>query len=310
MGRPKLKTIETAIDLDKVKLPDELSVDRPEELALSLDEKAEEVLEQKTKERLAVNKKTAKSVKAKKVKTRSKKYLEAQKNLEKDSTYPIVEAIEILKKLSYSKFDGSVEAHLNLRVDSAKQEQQIRTTTSLPHGNGKKLRVLVFGAKNNAALKEIGAFVGTDETIEQIQKSKIEFDNSSGTRITKLEEINKIVASPDWMPKLAKVAKVLGPKGLMPNPKSGTVSTEPEKTAAELSRGLVEIKTENSPIIHLAVGKVSFKTKELEENITSLIEAVKNAKPAEVKKELIKNIYLTTTMSPSVKLDLTSPEKN
>jgi len=292
MGRPKIKTIESDFDLDKVKLPEE-QTDLPE---LSVE------IEEKVKKQAKAAKKQSKEKVEKKNKL-SKRYEALLKEIDKSKEYGLEEAVELVKKTATVKFDSSVEVHINLRIDPSKQEQQIRTTTSLPHGSGKKMTVLVFGAKDPKSVKELDALVGSEETLEQILKNKLEFDNLSGMKITKLEEIQKVVASPDWMPKLAKVAKVLGPKGLMPNPKSGTVSPEPEKVVKDLSSGgLVEIKTEASPIIHVSIGKVSAKNKDIEENVKSLIEAVKAAKPAEVKKELIKSVFLTSTMGPSVRI--------
>lgn len=281
MGRPKIKNIDSAQDLDKVKLPEELK-----ELPV-LDETAEAILASDLKEKKKSKKESSAKILKKKP---SKRYSELLKLIDKSKSYSVTEAVEILKKTANTKFDSSIEAHINLQIDSSKQEQQIRTTVTLPHGNGKKLTVLVFGAKDAKTVKASGALVGDENSLEQIEKGKINFD--------------KVVASPDWMPKLAKVAKILGPKGLMPNPKSGTVSPDPEKIAAKLGSGMVEIKTENSPIIHVSIGKVSFKNAAIEENVKGLIESVNNAKPTEVKKELIKNVYLTTTMGPSVKLDL------
>ena len=222
----------------------------------------------------------------------SKRYTSLLKLIDKSKTYSIEEAVELIKKTANTKFDSSIEAHINLRIDSGKQEQQIRTTITLPKGTGKKIKVLVFGAKDVKAIKDAGALVGDEETLTEIEKGKINFD--------------KVVATPEWMPKLAKVAKILGPKGLMPNPKSGTVSPTPEKVVEGLSGGMIEIKTENSPIVHATIGKAKFSNKDLEENVKSLIESVKSAKPAEVKKELIASVFLTSSMGPSVKLDLSS----
>ncbi len=281
MGRPKIKNIESDFDLEKVKLPEE-SVELPE-----LDAATEEVIEKQVKAKT----KKAKEEKVEKKKP-SKRYLALLKEIDKSKTYSIEEAVELIKKTSTTKFDSSIEAHLNLRIDSGKQEQQIRTTATLPKGSGKKIKVLVFGAKDSKAIKDAGALVGDEDSLAEIEKGKINFD--------------KVVATPEWMPKLAKVAKILGPKGLMPNPKSGTVSATPEKVVEGLSGGMIEIKTENSPIIHVTVGKAKFSNKDLEENIKSLIESVKSAKPAEVKKELIASVYLTSSMGPSVKLDLST----
>lgn len=295
MGRPKIKNIESDFDLSTVKLPEE-GKDLP-----VLDEATEQLVEKQVKAKT----KKAKEEKIEKKKP-SKRYTDLLKLIDKSKTYSIEEAVELIKKTATTKFDSSVEAHINLRIDSGKQEQQIRTTITLPHGNGKKLIVLVFGAKDIKAVKDLGALVGDEETLVQIEKGKIDFGNSSEAKIVKLEEINKVVATPEWMPKLAKVAKILGPKGLMPNPKSGTVSTTPEKVVEGLSGGMIEIKTENSPIIHVTIGKANFLNKDLEENVKSLIESVNAAKPAEVKKELIASIFLTSSMGPSVKLDFST----
>lgn len=282
MGRPKIKTIETAVDLDKVKLPEEEVTELTE-----LSNEEEEKLAKDVKKAKADSKKS----KEKKNK-HSARFEKLLSSFDKSKSYPLEEAVELIKKTSSTKFDSSIEVHVNLRIDPSKQEQQIRTTANLPFGTGKKVRILVFGAKDTKAIKEAGAEVGTEETLSSIEKGKINFD--------------KVVATPDWMPKLAKVAKVLGPKGLMPNPKSGTVSPEPEKVVTGLGSGLIEIKTENSPIIHVAIGKASAKNSELTENVKSLITSVKAAKPSEVKKELVKDVYLTSTMGPSAKLDLTN----
>lgn len=278
MGRPKIKTIESAVDLEKVQLPKETELPETETNL------PEELTPKKAK---TLAKKSANVAKKNKL---SKRYSEISKLTDKSKSYPINEAVNLIKKTATTRFDSTIEAHINLTIDPSKQEQQIRTTTTLPKGTGKKINVIVFGAKDTKILKEIGAQIGEDDTLTQIEKGKINFE--------------KIVASPDWMSKLARVAKVLGPKGLMPNPKSGTVSEEPEKVAVGLSSGLVEIKTETSPIIHITIGKASFQEKDLEENLQSLLSAVKGAKPADFKKEIIKSVYLTSTMGPSVKIDL------
>lgn len=283
MGRPKIKTMGSDIELEKVKLPEEEN-----ELPV-LDETAEKLLEKDVKTK--AKSKKVKPTKEEKKKP-SKRYSEFLKLIDKSKTYSIEEAVELVKKTSKTKFESSIEAHLNLRIDPGKQEQQIRTTATLPKGTGKKIKVLVFGAKDSKAIKDAGAVVGDEDTLVEIEKGKINFD--------------KVVATPEWMPKLAKVAKVLGPKGLMPNPKSGTVSATPEKVVEGLSGGMIEIKTENSPIVHVTIGKANFASKDLEENVKSLIGSVNSAKPSDVKKELIASVYLTSTMGPSVKLDLSS----
>ena len=280
MGRPKIKTIESDFDLEKVKLPGEQQ-DLPE-LSTETEEKVKK--QAKTAQKQSKNK-------ADKKNKFSKRFAALLKEIDKGKEYSLEEAVELVKKTANVKFDSTVEIHINLRIDPSKQEQQIRTTTNLPFGSGKKVRVLVFGAKDAKEIKALGAEIGDEETLGKIEKGKLDFD--------------KVVATPDWMPALAKVAKVLGPKGLMPNPKSGTVTPEPEKVVKSLSSGgLVEIKTESSPTIHVAIGKVSTKSGEIEENVKSLIGAVNAAKSAEVKKELIKSVFLTSTMGPSVKISL------
>lgn len=296
MGRPKIKDINSDIDLEKVELPKEES----EILTKPVEETSEP-----TEKKVKAKSKTTKEKVEKKTKP-SKRYSDLYQQIDRSTTYSISEAVKLIKKTANTKFDSTVEAHFNLQIDPSKQEQQIRTTARLPKGSGKKINVIVFGAKDTSSVKESGALVGTEESLDQIEKGKINFDNPTGGKITKLSEIQKVVSSPDWMPKLARVAKVLGPKGLMPNPKSGTVSPEPEKVAAELNSGMIEIKTETSPIIHVTVGKSSFKEEDLEENIRSLLESVKAAKPAEVKKELIKSVYITSTMGPSVRVETTT----
>lgn len=286
MGRPKIKTIESAIDLEKVTLPEESIVSGEVKT-----EAAEPADSPKQKETVRTKAKTKVSKeKAEKKNKQSIRYTELLKLIDKSKTYSIEEAVALVKKSANTKFDATVEAHINLQIDQSKQEQQIRTTTTLPSGNGKQIKVIVFGAKDPKAVKDSGAIVGDENSLVDIEKGKINFQ--------------KVVASPDWMPKLARVAKVLGPKGLMPNPKSGTVSPEPEKIATQLNSGLVEIKTETSPIIHVAIGKASFSEKALEANVKSLLESIQAAKPTEVKKELIASVYLTSTMGPSVKLSL------
>lgn len=277
MGRPKIKDIDNAIDLDKVKLPEEVVLET-------------KILEPKEKVKATSKNNTAKKIERKNEK--SKRYLDLSKLVDKSKSYRLKEAVSLIKKTATTKFDATIEVHLNLNVDPSKQEQQIRTTTTLPKSNGKKTTVLVFGTKDPKIVKDTGTIFGDDDTLVEIEKGKINFE--------------KVVASPEWMPKLAKVAKILGPKGLMPNPKSGTVSSEPEKVAAKLNSGMLELKTETSPIIHVSIGKASFKEQDLEENIKSLVESVKAAKPAELKKELISSIYLTSTMGPSVKVLLTA----
>ncbi|MBI2019517.1 50S ribosomal protein L1 [Candidatus Daviesbacteria bacterium] len=219
---------------------------------------------------------TAKSQKPGKAKPRSKKYQEISKDLDRSKTYPLNEALEVVKKLSYSKFESSLEAHINTA------QTGIRGLVSLPFASGKKLKILAFGED----AKDSGAdVIGTDEVIEQINKGKVDFD--------------LVVTTPQWMPKLAKVARILGPRSLMPNPKNGTITSDLKKAVEGFQAGKTEYKTESkAPVIHITLGKLNQPTEELSANIKTLVQTVGKTR--------VKKISLTPTMGPSVKVDLTS----
>ena len=282
MGRPKIKIIESVIEPDKLK---------DLEPKLELSEAAEEEVSKEVKE--AKKNLPAGKARVGKPKVRSVRYKKLIGEIDRNVKYALDEALEILKKTAVTKFDSTLEAHFNLGIDTTKSDQVIRRSINLPHGLGRKVSVLVF-ADGIAATeaKKAGAEIGTEKTLEEIAKGKIGFD--------------RVVATPDWMPRLAKVAKVLGPKGLMPNPKTGTVSEKPAEVVTNLAAGMIELKTEAQPIIHTVFGKASFKDEALKENIQELVKEINSAKPASFKKELIKSVYLSSTMGPSVKLDLTS----
>jgi large subunit ribosomal protein L1 len=266
MGQTRTKVVETAIDTEKLKKLEELEK-KP----------AAKVATEERKE------------KARPPKVRSRRYKGLLDLIDKSKEYPADEAIEIILKTATTKFDSSVEAHINLGLSADKSEHQVRTLVSLPHRTGKKVKILIFTSKNKDEIKKLGAEVGTESTLKQIEAGKIDAD--------------KIIADSTWMPKLAKVAKILGPKGLMPNPKSGTVTDGPLKTIKEFSGGKVELKTEKFPIIHVQIGSVSFKTNQLKENLEAVISAINAARPEGFKKELIKTIHLSSTMGPSLKVN-------
>lgn len=208
-----------------------------------------------------------KAKKQKKARVRSKRYVEAASLVDKTKTYPLADAISLVKKTSLTKFDGSVELHINLNPASLGEKKDMRGSVSLPHGTGKQVRVLV----------------ADDAIITDVVEGKINFDI--------------LVASPAMMPKLAKVARILGPKGLMPNPKTGTVTEDTAKRAKELTTGKVNFKTEpDQPLIHLLVGKVSFEDKKLVENVDAMLSAVGRGKIAKA--------TLSATMGPGVKIDV------
>lgn len=222
----------------------------------------------------------------------SKRYTELKKLVDSKKLYTPSEGIELVKKTSTTKFDGTVEVHLNLGIDVKKSDQMIRSTIVLPHSAGKIKRIAAFvPAEKQKEAKEAGAdIVGAEELIDEIAKSgKIDFDVA--------------VATPDMMIKLAKVAKILGPKGIMPNPKTETVSPNVKKMIEEMKRGKVTIKNDATGNVHQALGKVSSDSKALAENLDAVLTAVRKAKPASAKGTFIKSISLTSTMGPGVHLE-------
>lgn len=220
-----------------------------------------------------------------------KKYQEAVKLITKEA-YSMDEALELLKKTSTTKFDGSCEVHFNLGVDPKQADQNIRTSVALPHGTGKEVRVVAFvGEEKIKEAKDAGAIeAGTEVLIAKIDKGWVDFDVA--------------IATPDQMKDLAKVAKVLGQKRLMPNPKSGTVTTDVSKTIAELKKGKVEVRVDKQANLHNVFGKVSFSEGNLKDNLKAIVKAVMDNKPAGSKGTYIKSLVVTTTMGPGVPLDV------
>lgn len=225
----------------------------------------------------------------------SKKYVEASKKVEKNKLYTKEEAIKLVKETSTTKFDSTVEVAFKLNLDTKKADQQLRGSLVLPNGTGKVKKVLVI-AKGEAAnkAKEAGAdFVGDTDMIEKIEKENwFDFDT--------------IVATPDMMAALGKIGRVLGPRGLMPNPKTGTVTTTPEKAVSDIKKGMVEFKTDSYGNIHNIIGKVSFDEKALLENLEYIYSSIIKAKPTAVKGTYVENISISTTMGPGIKVDKNS----
>ena len=220
---------------------------------------------------------------------KGKKYQEAVKLVDKNKLYETKEAFDLIEKMPKAKFDETVELHVKLGVDSKHADQQVRGTVVLPHGTGKNLRVLVFakGPKATEA-EEAGAdFVGAEELIPKIEK-----DNWF--------EYDIIVATPDMMGVVGRLGKVLGPKGLMPNPKSGTVTMDVAKAISEIKSGKVEYRLDKTNIVHLGFGKVSFGAEKLAENYETVINAIIKAKPAAAKGQYIKSVAVSTTMGPGI----------
>ena len=220
---------------------------------------------------------------------KGKRYQEAAKLVDSSKMYEAKEALEIIEKMPKPKFDETVELHVKLGVDSKHADQQVRGTVVLPHGTGKSLRVLVFAKGDKAKEAEAAGadFVGAEELVPKIEKENwFEYD--------------VIVATPDMMGVIGRLGKVLGPKGLMPNPKSGTVTMDVTKAISEIKSGKVEYRLDKTNIIHLGIGKVSFGAEKLVENYQTIIDAIIKAKPAAAKGQYVKSVYLTTTMGPSV----------
>ncbi|MBI3486089.1 hypothetical protein HY025_04070 [Candidatus Daviesbacteria bacterium] len=308
MGKTKTKIIDDSKPVEEVKKPQVKDAKKPKDaLAASLLEelnkefgevekkpekekspKGEEESKKIEKKSVQVEEKKAEKETPKpgKVKPRSKKYKEIASLIDPNQKYKLLEAIELAKKTAYSKFPGTMEAHINTHF------KNIRGLVSLPFASGKKLTILAFPPSSKTSegqveeLEEMGVMVGTDEKIAELEKGKgINFD--------------VLVTTPEWMSKLAKVARVLGPKGLMPNPKNGTISDDLKKTVAELQGGKVEYKTEaNNQVIHLGVGKVNQPAEEIAANIKILFSIIGKSK--------IKKITLSPTMGAGVKVDLAS----
>ncbi len=222
---------------------------------------------------------------------RSKKYLEA-KALVKKVSYPLEEAIELLKKTSVTKFDSSCEIHFKLGVDPKQADQNIRTSVTLPHGTGKDLRIVAFVSEDKvSAAKAAGAMeAGTEELVKKIEGGWTDFDIA--------------VATPDQMKSIGKVAKILGQQRLMPSPKSGTVTPDFEDAIKELKKGKIEVRVDKAANLHNLVGKVSFDDAKLKENIETIIQKVKEVKPSSSKGTYVKSITLTTSMGPGVPVDV------
>ena len=223
---------------------------------------------------------------------RGKKYIEAAKLVDRTQLYEVADGVALVKKTAGAKFDETVEVHIRTGCDGRHADQQIRGAVVLPHGTGKTVRVLVFakGAKLDEALAAGADHVGGEELIPRIQKDGwLEFD--------------VVVATPDMMGVVGRLGRVLGPKGLMPNPKAGTVTMDVTKAIKEIKAGKIEYRLDKTNIIHCPVGKASFTEEQLAENLKALTDAVVKAKPAAVKGQFLKSVTLATTMGPGVKLN-------
>ncbi len=236
-------------------------------------------------------KKGPKPVTRPRIERRGKAYRKVAEQVEKEKVYGLGEALELATKTSPSKFDASVELHVRLGVDPRQADQNIRATVSLPHGSGKTIRVAVFAPEADAAAaKKAGADIaGDEEFLKQLDKEELNFDT--------------LITAPAYMPKLGKYARLLGPRGLMPNPKSGTVSTDVVKAVTEAKAGKVEYRVDKQAIVHVSVGKVSFGAAKLEDNAKAFIESLKSQKPGSLKGVYVKSASLSATMGPGIKVE-------
>ncbi|MDD4979877.1 MAG: 50S ribosomal protein L1 [Candidatus Omnitrophica bacterium] len=224
------------------------------------------------------------------MKTHSKRYRESEKQVDRNKAYILKEAISVLKKLSFPKFDPSVDLHFHLNVDPKKSDQMIRGTVVLPHGTGKKVRVAVFcrGEHEKQAKEAAADYIGANDLIDKVSAGFLDFDCA--------------IATPEMMKDLSKLGKILGPRGLMPSPKTGTVTNDIAKAIEDVKKGKVEFRVDKQGGIHLSVGKLSFPEDKIYENASRVIEALNEAKPASVKGKFIDSMFVSTTMNQGLRL--------
>ncbi len=293
----KLETTEAVAESTKSEEPETFAKSGKKSKKHIEEVKAEEERQARKLERAAADAAAAEKPKGEKPVTRpklerrGKKYQEAHKLIEKGKFYTLKDALELAIKTSPVKFDASIEAHVRLGVDPRQADQNIRTTIVLPNGNGKTVRVAVFAPLDVCkTAKAAGADIAEDEEfLKQLDKGLIDFD--------------VLISTPQYMPKLGKYARLLGPKGLMPNPKAGTVTMDVEKAVKESKAGKVEYRVDKQSIVHIGLGKISFGADKLLENANTFFESLKAQKPASLKGTYVKSIFITTTMGPSIAIE-------
>jgi ribosomal protein L1 len=236
-------------------------------------------------------KKGPKPVTRSRLERRGKNYRKSAELVEKDKVYSLADALELATKTNPVKFDASVEVHVRLGVDPRQADQNVRSTVSLPNGSGKTIRVAVFApeAEHDAAKKAGADIVGDETFLKQLEKEELNFDT--------------LIATPQYMPKLGKFARLLGPRGLMPNPKAGTVATDVAKAVSEAKAGKVEYRVDKQAIVHLSIGKVSFGAEKLAANAKAFFDSLQSQKPTSLKGGYVKSTSISTTMGPSIKVE-------
>ncbi len=297
MAEEEIKATETPVVEEVVETEEKFAKSGKKSKKHIEEVKAEEERQERKAERAAEEKAAAEKVKGAApvtrplIERRGKKYQESAKLIDKNKSYTLEEAIDLAIKANPVKFDATLEAHVRLGVDPRQADQNIRTTIVLPNGNGKNVRVAVFAPLDVCkAAKAAGADIAEDEEfLKQLDKGTIDFD--------------VLISTPAYMPKLGKYARLLGPKGLMPNPKAGTVTTDVEKAVKESKAGKVEYRVDKQAIVHIGFGKVSFGTEKLLENVNVFFESLKAQKPASLKGTYVKSVFITTTMGPSISVE-------
>ena len=292
----KLEAVEATEEVTKAEQPEVYAKSGKKSKKHIEEVKAEEERQARKAERKAADEagekpKGAKPVTRPRIERRGKKYQVAHKLIEKGKVYSLKDAVALAIKTSPVKFDAALEAHVRLGVDPRQADQNIRTTIVLPNGNGKTVRVAVFAPLDVCkTAKTAGADIAEDEEfLKKLDKGVIDFD--------------VLISTPQYMPKLGKYARLLGPKGLMPNPKAGTVTMDVEKAVKESKAGKVEYRVDKQSIVHIGLGKVSFGADKLFENANTFFESLKAQKPASLKGTYVKSVYLTTTMGPSIAVE-------
>ena len=248
-------------------------------------------LERKIADAAGVKPKGAAPITRSRLERRGKKYQESYKQIDKNKVYTLKDAIELAVKTNPTKFDATLEIHAKLGVDPRQADQNIRTTLTLPNGNGKTVKVAVFAPLDVCKVaKAAGADIAEDEELlAQLEKGVIDFDI--------------LISVPQYMPKLGKFARLLGPKGLMPNPKAGTVTTDVEKAVKESKAGKIEYRVDKQAIVHVGIGKVSFGADKLTENAEAFFDSLKSQRPSSLKGSYVKSLYISTTMGPSIQIE-------